>query len=44
MSDFIKLIMRIGIVTFWQGKDNYGQILQLWAMQYWLKKWDIILS
>lgn len=30
--------MRIGIVTFWQGKDNYGQILQLWAMQHWLKE------
>ena len=30
--------MKLGIVTFWQGKDNYGQVLQLWAMQYWLKK------
>lgn len=30
--------MRIGIITFWQGKDNYGQLLQCWALQQYLKK------
>lgn len=25
--------MRIGIVTFWQSYDNYGQLLQCWALQ-----------
>lgn len=25
--------MKIGISTFWQTKDNYGQILQCWALQ-----------
>ena len=30
--------MKIGIVTFWQSQDNYGQILQCWALQQYLKK------
>lgn len=30
--------MRIGIVTFWWSKDNYGQILQLFALQAYLRK------
>ena len=30
--------MRIGIVTFWQSDDNYGQQLQCWALQRYLKK------
>lgn len=30
-------MMRIGVVTYWKGNDNYGQILQAWALQYWLK-------
>lgn len=30
--------MRIGIVTFWWSEDNYGQILQLFALQTYLKK------
>ncbi|MRY91269.1 hypothetical protein GKD63_22625, partial [Parabacteroides distasonis] len=30
--------MRIGIITFWQGKDNYGQLLQCWALQQYLRK------
>lgn len=25
--------MRIGILSFWQSYDNYGQILQCWALQ-----------
>lgn len=29
---------RIGIVTFWTSKDNYGQLLQCWALQQQLKK------
>lgn len=29
--------MKIGIITFWQSKDNYGQILQCWALQKHLK-------
>lgn len=29
--------MRIGIVTFWQSGDNYGQQLQCWALQRYLK-------
>lgn len=28
---------KIGIVTFWQSNDNYGQQLQLWALQKVLK-------
>ena len=30
--------MRIGIVTFWQSDDNYGQQLQCWALQCYLKR------
>ncbi len=30
--------MRIGVITFWDSKDNYGQMLQLYAMQEYLKK------
>ena len=29
--------MKIGVVTFWQGNDNYGMILQCWALQQFLK-------
>lgn len=29
--------MRIGVVTFWFGDDNYGMIMQCWAMQKYLK-------
>ena len=29
--------MKIGIVTFWWTDDNYGQILQCYALQYFLK-------
>lgn len=29
--------MKIGIVTFWWSKDNYGQILQLFALQTYLR-------
>lgn len=25
--------MKIGIITFWQSYDNYGQLLQCWALQ-----------
>lgn len=30
--------MKIGIVTYWQSDDNYGQLLQCWALQRHLKK------
>lgn len=30
--------MKIGIVTFWQSNDNYGQLLQCWALQEYLRK------
>lgn len=30
--------MKIGIITFWQTKDNYGQILQCFALQQKLKE------
>lgn len=30
--------MKIGIVTFWQSQDNYGQLLQCWALQQFLKQ------
>ena len=30
--------MKIGVVTFWQSKDNYGQHLQSFALQTYLKK------
>lgn len=29
--------MKIGIVTFWWSKDNYGQILQCYALQKYLR-------
>lgn len=29
---------KIGIVTWWESQDNYGQQLQHWAMQHYLKK------
>ena len=29
--------MRIGILTFWQSKDNYGQLLQCYALQKYLR-------
>lgn len=28
--------MKIGIITFWQTRDNYGQMLQCWALQHYL--------
>lgn len=30
--------MEIGILTYWNSEDNYGQILQCYALQYFLKK------
>lgn len=30
--------MKIGVVTFWHGNDNYGMIMQCWALQTFLKK------
>lgn len=30
--------MKIGILTFWTGQDNYGQILQCYALQAYLKQ------
>ena len=30
--------MRIGVITYWQSKDNYGQHLQIYALQTYLKK------
>lgn len=30
--------MKIGVITFWYGNDNYGMILQCWALQEYLKK------
>ncbi|WP_416448237.1 polysaccharide pyruvyl transferase family protein [Leeuwenhoekiella sp. A2] len=30
--------MKIGIITFWESNNNYGQILQLFAMQTILKR------
>lgn len=29
--------MRIGIITYWQSNDNYGQQLQCWALQHYLR-------
>lgn len=29
--------MKIGIITYWQSNDNYGQLLQCWALQQYLK-------
>ena len=30
--------MRIGIMTYWSSKENYGQLLQCFALQQFLKK------
>lgn len=30
--------MKIGVITFWQSQDNYGQILQCWALQKYLRE------
>lgn len=30
--------MKIGVLTYWTSKDNYGQILQCYALQYFLRK------
>ena len=30
--------MKIGVITFWQSPDNYGQQLQCWALQQCLQK------
>lgn len=30
--------MKVGIVTFWTGVDNYGQTLQSYALQFFLRK------
>jgi hypothetical protein len=30
--------MKIGIVTFWQSDDNYGQLLQCYALQTFLRQ------
>ncbi len=29
--------MKIGVITYWNSADNYGQILQCYALQYFLK-------
>ena len=29
--------MKIGVVTFWDGNENYGMLLQCWAFQRFLK-------
>lgn len=29
---------KIGIITYWESNDNYGQQLQCWALQYYLRK------
>lgn len=29
---------KIGIVTFWESNDNYGQQLQCWALQHYLRE------
>lgn len=30
--------MKIGIITFWNSQDNYGQLLQCFALQHYLKR------
>lgn len=30
--------MKIGVITFWDSQDNYGQLLQCYALQTYLKK------
>lgn len=32
--------MRIGVITFWNSQDNYGQQLQYYALQTYLEKYD----
>lgn len=29
---------KIGVVTYWNSEENYGQILQIFALQYYLKQ------
>lgn len=29
--------MKIGVITYWYGNDNYGMLLQCWALQQYLK-------
>lgn len=29
--------MKIGVITIWEGNDNYGMIMQCWALQQYLK-------
>lgn len=29
--------MKIGVITYWQSNDNYGQLLQCWALQHYLR-------
>lgn len=29
--------MKIGVITFWDSQDNYGQLLQCFALQHYLK-------
>ena len=29
---------KIGIITYWESNDNYGQQLQCWALQHFLRK------
>lgn len=36
----LRFIMKIGIITFWESNNNYGQILQLYAMQSALQKME----
>lgn len=30
--------MNIGIITMWNSKDNYGQVLQCYALQHYLRE------
>lgn len=32
------MIMKIGVITYWESQDNYGQLLQAWALQQVLKQ------
>ena len=38
MSEVEKLSKTIGVVTFWTSKDNYGQVLQCFALTIFLTK------
>ncbi len=33
-SSTISATMKVGIITFWDSSDNYGQQLQCWALQH----------